>query len=535
MKNIKIIGGFILAILIFLQSCDLDKDPKNYIPFKDSFTTLSDAEKWDNGLYSTLRGKFGGGYVLPQEVQADMLNAHAAYGNSYAAFHGWSLRSDENVIDAVYHSYYAALTDVNIILECLPKLEVDAKEKATAERRIAQYTGNAHFARAFYYFNLAMRWGMRYDEATANKDLCVPIHTEFRPLVKPGRSTNEKVYALIIEELRLAEEYLASIRGKEGADEITVDAVIALRARVYLYMNKMKEALIEAEKLIESQTYPLIEPLTQPLPEGEELAPDKDPFVQMWQRDNGKEQIFQPFVDKPGELPTITGFYGADLAAYRYNLGKNKDVQFNKPAYLPAGWVLYELFKEAGDRREKAYFEAAYTTVSDPENIYGPLYVISKFKGNPKFRDLESKQWGGYVPNGIQAPKPFRIAEQYLIAAEAAFETDQEKARRYINALRKSRGLSETDLADDALKQLIRDERARELAFEGFRLWDLRRWGMDMKRRLPQVDANGKNYFLSRDFDFELKRENNDDFFVWGFPSVEMKTNRNNMIQNKGW
>ena len=138
------------------------------------------------------------------------------------------------------------------------------------------------------------------------------------------------------------------------------------------------------------------------------------------------------------------------------------------------------------------------------------------------------------MPNGIQAPKPFRIAEQYLIAAEAAFETDQEKARRYINALRKSRGLSETGLADEALKQLIRDERARELAFEGFRLWDLRRWGMGMERRLPQVDANGKNYFLSRDFSFELKRENNDDFFVWGFPSVEMKTNRN-MIQNKGW
>ena len=127
MKNIKIIGGFILAILMFFQSCGLDKAPKDYIPFEDAFSTLSDAEKWDNGLYSTLRGKFGGGYVLPQEVQADMLNAHAAYGNSYAAFHGWSLRSDEGVIDAVYHSYYAALTDVNKILECLPNLEVNLK------------------------------------------------------------------------------------------------------------------------------------------------------------------------------------------------------------------------------------------------------------------------------------------------------------------------------------------------------------------------------------------------------------------------
>lgn len=140
------------------------------------------------------------------------------------------------------------------------------------------------------------------------------------------------------------------------------------------------------------------------------------------------------------------------------------------------------------------------------------------------------------MPNGIQAPKPFRIAEQYLIAAEAAFRTgDQEKAKKFLNELRISRGLTAVMDSDEKLWKEIIDERTRELAFEGFRLWDLRRWGLDMQRREPQLQAGAiQTPYLSYQYSFDMKRENGDNRFVWGFPLVETKANLK-IVQNKGW
>lgn len=79
----------------------------------------------------------------------------------------------------------------------------------------------------------------------------------------------------------------------------------------------------------------------------------------------------------------------------------------------------------------------------------------------------------------------FRVAEMYLIAAEAAAQLNQpEQARNYLNQLKKNRltpafyqlevvriaALSAKDLLNE-----IYDERFRELSFEGHRWFDLRR------------------------------------------------------------
>lgn len=383
-------SSFLLASLLI--SCDLSQKPQDYIPYEKSFETIEDAEKRDNGLYSTFRGKFGGGYILPQEVQADMLNAHASVGTNYISFHSWDLKNNDPVIDQVYHSYYAALTDVNIVLSQLPKIPTSTDED---KNKVRHFTGKAHLMRAFYHFNLTIRWGQRYVESTADSDLAVPLAIEFYPIAKPARSTNKVVWTHILQDLDKAEELLRDVPAREGNEEISADVARALRARVLLYMDDMAGALRAAEELIGAQTYPLILPAAKP--ENKETADTnvEDEFVLMWQKDSGKEQIFQPFVDKPNELPTGTPLYGADLSTYTHHQNKKQgglNVQFNKPRYIPAGW-LKKLYGN-DDRRAIAYFEWGYTTVSNPDNVSGPILVVSKFKGNPKYRDLESDKWG---------------------------------------------------------------------------------------------------------------------------------------------
>ncbi len=543
MKNIIKTAVLGIALAGLSQSCNLNIEPQNKIPFEKSFLTFKDAKQWDNGLYATLRRVLGGEYILPQEAQADMLSD---MGGGYPLLHNWTMRADGGFF-GFYRNYYSLLVEVNIILDRLPKIEVAEEQKAERDT----FLGHAYFTRAYYYFNLALRWGVPYQEATASKDLCVPL--ELTPYKsdnkayirdKKARATNKEVYDLILSDLAKAEELIAE-KGKQGNDEISKDLVKALRSRVYLYMNKMEEALKESESLIASDTYPLIPALA----EGEKDAEGQsNPFIQMWQHDSGVEQIWQPFVSKPDEIPTAIHLYGANKNLWTEWKDKLNGENVNSPSYLPSGPVVYKLFdvKGSSDRRIPAYFEEAWL-IDNTGKGCAKAYVISKFKGNPEYKSIEHEAWGGYIPNGIQAPKPFRIAEQYLIAAEAAYNVgDNAKAHKYLNELRASRGLKPVQAIAYDLEQAIQDERARELAYEGFRLWDLRRWhlGIDGRKRQGEdmPEAYGEAYkienpalYFSKDENVNIEIKPNDYRFLWAFPYEEVSKVNKKLVQNKGW
>ncbi len=537
-KNIIKIFALAISFMTLSQSCNLDRDPKELILLEDSFKSFDDAKKWNNGLYVNFRRVLGGEYILPQEVQADMLND--CFGQ-YATLHGWTSRADGSFF-RFYQNYYAWLVDVNIVISKIPTLTVKESQK----KELDAFLGNAYFTRAYYYFNLALRWGVPYQEATADTDLCVPMETQAFTLDKKPRATNAEIYGLILSDLAKAEKLLVSVPVGQGNQEISTDLVKALRARVYLYMDKMKEALKDAEDLIASNRYPLIPALAV----GEIDPPGfGNPFVQMWNLDSGVEQIWQPFISKPDELPNPIHLYGADLYEWRTFSNILNGANVNNPPYLPTGKVIYELFdvKNSKDRRIPAYFEETWLTRSKTMKT-AKAYVIAKFKGNPKYKTVEALAWGGYLPNGVQAPKPFRIAEQYLIASEAAYNVgDNDKARDYLNQLRASRGLAPVTAMAYELEKAIQDERARELAYEGFRLWDLRRWhlGFDGRPRqgtikVKSLEGYGKDYLISKDFfsihDYtKLKIEANNYKFVWAFPYNEVTKVNKNIVQNKGW
>ena len=100
-----------------------------------------------------------------------------------------------------------------------------------------------------------------------------------------------------------------------------------------------------------------------------------------------------------------------------------------------------------------------------------------------------------------------RLAEMYLIAAEAQFKSgNSAKAADYINAIRKRAAIPghEADMlitdADISL-DFILDERARELAGEQLRGFDLKRTGKleeRIKKYSPDPAANFQSYHSLR-------------------------------------
>ena len=88
-----------------------------------------------------------------------------------------------------------------------------------------------------------------------------------------------------------------------------------------------------------------------------------------------------------------------------------------------------------------------------------------------------------------------RYTELYLIYAEAATAahgadwtgSNAYSARDIIKAIRKRAGIGlsnndeyATNLPTSNFMDLVRNERRIELAFEGYRFWDLRRWGLEL-------------------------------------------------------
>ena len=182
---------------------------------------------------------------------------------------------------------------------------------------------------------------------------------------------------------------------------------------------------------------------------------------------------------------------------------------------------------EDNDWRKSVYFTNEQILDVNDVPYTAKAWAVNKFPGNKLF-DQDSKL------NYRHLPKPFRIAEQYLIAAEAAMELGQEVvALSYLNALRGSRGLVAVGtLTADALRDAIRTERTRELAFEGFRLFDLRRWGMSCRRHDPQ-DVDFLRILPNESYT-ELDRPNDDPKFIWPIPHHDIICNPA-LKQNPGW
>ena len=122
-------------------------------------------------------------------------------------------------------------------------------------------------------------------------------------------------------------------------------------------------------------------------------------------------------------------------------------------------------------------------------------------------------------------PKPFRLAEQYLIRAEAYCRCDNPnyaKATNDTTALRQYRYTSggNINLTKDNFIEQIANERVRELYMEGFRLNDLKRWGTLYNegkgfKRTPQTSS------LDEGSSLEIKADN--PLFVWPIPQHEIE------------
>ncbi|MBO9659004.1 MAG: RagB/SusD family nutrient uptake outer membrane protein, partial [Chitinophagaceae bacterium] len=145
-----------------------------------------------------------------------------------------------------------------------------------------------------------------------------------------------------------------------------------------------------------------------------------------------------------------------------------------------------------------------------------------------------------------------RLADLYLLYAEALNESGNSGAAiPYLNRIRERAGLASVESAwsnfsnrptkyttVDGLREIIQQERGIELAFEGSRFWDLRRWKTAHEKLNQPIYTWNITRESTEDY-YQRILEFNQTFvaprdYLWPLSEAELQINTN-LVQNTGW
>lgn len=494
----------VLAVALAFSSCDLDVYPEDKLVNDQALQTMSDLAKFEVGTYAAFRSNFQPDMIVAGDMQGDYVNAVRAFGNTYGPLHSWTFTYTDYEVRDVWNACYFTIAQTNYVLSKAGSISYEADEQADFDTIM----GEMYFFRAMSLFQLVEKFCGDYRPSTAKAaNSGLPILTDFDPQYMPSRSTLEETYACILQDIAEAKQRLSGIAGAVNSNLVTIDCVTALEARIYLQMHDYETAYAKASSLIGGKYA---------------LAATADALKGIFANDKGSEVIFVFYASKTELAPDYATLFVLD---------QNSRNDYYKPQYIPTQ-TLVDLYDDA-DHRKSAFFIKAENGTCEiaGTKIATPVYLMNKYPGNTALQTTAG------VKNYRNAFKVFRIAEMYLIAAEAATQIPGGNAKTPLNALRTSRGIAALDavtLAD------VKAERKRELMFEGNRIADLKRWGDDLDARTPQTGKNdlGESVVLHEAGDSydKLSVKAGDYRLVWPVPADEIYANQNLASQqNPGW
>jgi hypothetical protein len=406
--------------------------------------------------------------------------------------------------------YNRSIYQITVANSFLKATEKSAASDLSASD-LAQYRAEARFLRAYQYWVLMDLFGNP------------PFVDENSPIgtTAPKQIKRDALFHYVESELLDIQSDLAAPRQNEygRVDQAADWALLArlyLNAQVYTDTARYTDAITYAAKVINA---------------GYSLMPD---YSHLFMADNN--------VDNPETILSIN----YDLSRTQNYGGTTFLVNGCIDATIPGGPGAYGVPGGGwGGNRARSplpkLFGDDYSSSGDSRAklMKGDTYDISDIQSfaqgikTPKFSNLNSD---GTTPAGASVYCStdfplFRLAEQYLIYAEAALRGggggDLNTALSYINKLRE-RAYGNTS-GDIAAKQLtlsfVLDERARELYLEAFRRTDLIRYG----------EFTTSTYMWPWKGGVADGKSVDDKYNLYPIPSADMVANPDNLVQNPGY
>lgn len=460
-KNLYI--TYLLAAGLAFSSCkksDLETSPATSFESTEAFSSPSRVNAAMIGLYDLMQpSQFTNHIFLTVDVKGgDQLVKSTGNYNRFVTEYQFTevANGGTGALSFIFWKRaFEMISSCNQAIVNLPKSPVaeDVKADYLAEARTLRAWANHQLIRLY-----AQPYAVSPDGPGIPK-VDKPLKAEDPT---PARSSVKEIYAFMLEDLKFAEQNLK--KSRNNAFRITINAVYALQARLYLDMGNWAEASNYAKKA--RVGYPL------------------DPAA----------TLLAGFVDKTPEW-----IWGLD-----YRTDDN------------TAFLMLASFQEPYDigystfRASKSFFALFADNDIRKKQFYVNLDKVETGEGDALQRDDVVETKDGYLMNKfyyrstLDLDMPLiRSAEMYLIEAEAESELNNDAAAQtalFEVQKRAITGAVKSINTGEALKTEIENERRKELHGEGFRFFDiirrkktLVRTAADHWRPITQASGNGRN------------------------------------------
>lgn len=239
---------WVLLIPTLLATCNprLDLDPSVDIPFKESITNEADLVNTLTASYSALRSAdcLGGSFRVWPDISGDMVTLNPT-NNRFISELGIYNRNfeslaDDSVVIKNWQTAYKAINRANEVIEAVNKGKVSVNSTSR------QYKGEALIIRAITYFELAKWYAPHYTQGNLGA-LAIPMPTTpTRERKQIGRATVVALYNQIEKDLQEAAGLLPARYGRDDNPNLgsfTGDAARAYLAKVYFHEGRNDLAL----------------------------------------------------------------------------------------------------------------------------------------------------------------------------------------------------------------------------------------------------------------------------------------------------
>ncbi|MCX2679486.1 RagB/SusD family nutrient uptake outer membrane protein [Galbibacter sp. EGI 63066] len=405
---------------------------------------------------------------------------------------------------SMFTGAYTGIFRANQILDNIETVEISDAEKEA-------FIAEAKFLRGLNYFHLAINFG------------AVPIFTtvpQTREDYFVAQSPEEAVWEQVENDFKAAAAALPVTYPSEWVGRATKGAAIGYLGKAYLYQEKWTEAEAQFAQLTGTTGAPKA-------PYNYDLLPNyEDNFVAG--NDNNIESLFEiqnqnvggtnPWAGENADesqgvttaqefAPTeVGGWFEAFPTEKIFNeFQKEKTVEddFDPRMYASLVW----------DYPGAEFYNIPYTEISSP---FGHSSRIRKYQN---WRDDDEGIWISEINE-----KALRFADILLMYAEAlTMQGRTTEAYPFVNRIRERANLADlaAGMGQDALMEEIRHQRMIEFFREGFRFYDLKRWGL-IGEEIENSDKVGKEFLTLPKHEY------------FPIPQGEMNTNPE-IEQNPNW
>ena len=417
MKNIK---QTLLLLVLSLAGASCSEDfvkTEFYQSVEQSpLTSSTEVLSAVRGIYSSMKSVnyLGRDYIAYAEIRSDEMSSNGR-GGYFASVNGYTMTSDDNYARDTYTQIYTAVAKANLVINT----DVNGITGGTTEQaKVKFYQGQAKVLRAVLFFDLLKLYGQKYTGHTDQLGIVLPL--TYSPKTLQARSSISATEAQIendfTEGLALMQANSA-YNGLKGKVELTIDAALAYMSRYYLYKGDYARVRNYVDQL-----------------HGRYSVIPKDSYVTSWTLSNAApNSIFELAVGVQGALSTNS------LATIYKGSYKNTVVR-------PAMYSTYA----TGDVRKDVITLGSSNTFR---------YMLNKYPNLQGSDNIKLIRYEEVLLNGVEAE---------LNGGNAT------KALQYYNEILTNRGLS---AATSVNMTALKAERAKDLLGEGFRMWDLLRWG----------------------------------------------------------